>query len=223
MQIKNIDTVEHLWGGIIIQPNTTYTSASVEEDKKFGNDSSFITDLSAGKAQVIDNGIIITDIATALGLLRKEINYVYVKETPPFAEPLYRTKRDKTSQWTVCPANQSTVLDFQLTADRYVTGGKIIYKNSKEGDYITAEIHDTNGVIPAPYRAALCEAWPTVAQYINNWVEPTELDKYGSEKIDTYPLNAKISAGLFLRVTYHSSAVEGDRKVAVNYNLTKKL
>ena len=153
---------------------------------------------------------------------------VEVKERAPFAKPDYRTKMNATSAWqnfdhTITDSKK--VIDFELTAERYVTGGEILFKNSKEGDYITAEVHDVNGVIPEAYRAALCEAHPTVAQYVEKrWLVPTEVDKYGKLAIDTYPLNAKISAGLFLRITYHVNASEtGTRKCAVNYNLTKKL
>lgn len=224
MQIKNIDSVSHVWAGMTIESNATYTIPTLTEELAFANDSNFITALSTSKAQVIDAGVVVSDIATAIGMLRKDINKVEVTSTPPFAEPLYRTKRDGTSQWHTCPSNTATIIDYQLTAERYVTGGEIIFKNAKEGDYITAQIYDKDSIIPSPYRAALCENWPDVATYlIKKWLKPTETDKYDSFMIDTYPLNAKISAGLYLRVTYHASTEASDRKIAVNYHLTKKL
>jgi hypothetical protein len=142
-------------------------------------------------------------------------------EPQPFAIPAYRTKRDA-SEWTDCPANSTTTLDFLLTAERYVSGGEIIFKGAKKGDYLTAEVYDKDGVIPAPYRAALCEAHPSVATYIvKKQLKPCE--GYDSFEINTYPLNAKISAGLYLRVSYVSTAETGTREVVVNYHLTKKL
>lgn len=155
---------------------------------------------------------------------KKPSSLVVVSEQTPFAKPDYRTKFDALPQWYIITPSENKVLDFQLTEERYVTGGEIIFKNAKEGDYITAEVYDTNSVIPEAYRASLCEAWPSVAKYIpKKWIVPTEVDKYSSFVIDTYPLNAKISAGLYLRVTYHASAETGDRKCTINYNLTKKL
>jgi len=139
----------------------------------------------------------------------------------PFAQPTYRTKRDAVG-WITCPANATTDLDFQLTAERYVSGGQVIYKDVKEGDYVVAEVYDKDGVIPVPYRSAVCEAWPSVAKYIvKKYLKPCV--GYDELTIDTYPLNAKITAGLYLRVSLVTTAEEGDRKMAINYHLTKKL
>lgn len=159
-------------------------------------------------------------------------NSISVNSQPPFAEPDYRTKRDANSEWVVCPENIATTLDFALTEERYASGGEIIFKNTKEGDWISAEVYDVLGLIPdipygdtgLTYRQALAEEWPSVAKYIvKKWLEPTAVDGYGSFMIDTYPLNARITAGLFLRITYHASAELGERKCAVNYHLTQKL
>lgn len=139
----------------------------------------------------------------------------------PFAQPTYRTKRDA-SDWVECLENVVTDLDFLLTSERYVSGGDLIFKDAKEGDYITASVYDAGSVIPSPYRAALCEAWPIVATYIvKMYLMP--VTGYSKFTIDTYPLNAKISAGLYLRVSYHATADAGTRKMVVNYHLTKKL
>lgn len=149
---------------------------------------------------------------------------VSIVENVPFAKPDYRTKRNATSSWVTCPANTTTTTDFQLTAEFYVSGGQILVKNVKEGDYISAEVYDVDEVVPAPYRSALCEAWPSVAKYIvKQWLLPTATDGYDKATVDTYPLNAKLTAGLYLRVSYHSTSESGDRAVAANYFLTKKL
>lgn len=145
---------------------------------------------------------------------------VKVLETVPFAKPDYRTKRDATDEWVTVEPSEIVNIDFYLTEERYVTGGEIIFLNAKKGDWLSAEVTDVDSVIPAPYRAALCESHPTVAKYlIKKWLKPGD----GSFTIDTYPLNAKITAGLYLRVTYHATADTGDRDVAINYHLTKKL
>jgi len=150
---------------------------------------------------------------------------VLVIENVPFAKPDYRTKRNATSSWITCSENSTTTSDFQLTAEFYISGGQILVKNAKEGDYISAEVYDVDQVIPSPYRSALCEAWPSVAKYVvKQWLLPS-IDGYGYDRttIDTYPLNAKLTAGLYLRVNYHATSDSGNRKMAVNYFLTKKL
>lgn len=147
---------------------------------------------------------------------------VEVTNTVPFAKPEYRTKRSSNQEWITCSSNTVTNLDYLITEERYVSGGEIIYKDAKEGDYIVASIYDKDGVIPEHYRASLAENYPTVATYIEKkWIKPVV--GYDSFLIDTYPLNARITAGLYLRVTYYSSNEFGDRKCVVNYHLTKKL
>jgi hypothetical protein len=91
--------------------------------------------------------------------------------------------------------------------------------NPEIGDYITAEVYDLNSIIPEPYRAAVCEAWPVVSRYI----EKSWIGESGTYKVSTYPLNAKISAGLSLRVTFYACDRGTTRRVAMNYDLTKKL
>lgn len=184
----------------------------------------FKASLSAGDQTLLNT--IVTDHVPAAS---EEIpQVVSIQEQPPFAKPDYRTKMDAVTAWesfdeTV--AGGIKTIDFQITEERYATGGEIILKDAKEGDYISAEVYDKDGVIPEPYRASLCEAHPSVATYITKrWLKPCATGEYGSVMIDTFPLNAKISAGLYLRVTYHVNVSEaGTRKCTINYNLTKKL
>lgn len=148
---------------------------------------------------------------------------VDITSQPPFAEPLYRTKRSRTAALSVIPAGQSAAIDFMLTKDLYISGGCVVATGAQIGDYVTAEVYDKNSVIPAPYRAVLCESWPSVARYIDGeWVQanPSGVTVHD---INTYPLNAKLTAGLWLRLTYFASATGSDRTVGVNYYLTQKL
>lgn len=145
-----------------------------------------------------------------------------ITETPPFATPSYRTKHDATPSITSVTANDHVHIDFQLTAERYVSGGCLVVKNAQFGDYVTAEVYDKDSVIPEAYRAALCESWPVVALYtIKEWVRYQ--GDYTVHEIDTTPLNAKITAGLYLRVTYYAVDAGSTREILINYNLTKKL
>lgn len=149
-------------------------------------------------------------------------NYLEITTQPdpmPFAQPLYRTKRNSTPDIVTVQPNSSNVVDFLITEELYVSGGRLIVVGAQMGDYITAEVNDKDGNIPEAYRSTLCEDWPTVNKYIvKEWVDPT-----ANNEVNTYPLNAKIPAGVYLRVTYFACADGSDRKVAMNYYLTKKL
>lgn len=150
-----------------------------------------------------------------------EVKITSQPEPLPFAQPTFRTKRDGCG-FISCPENATTNLDFQLTAERYVSGGQVILKDVQEGDFLSAEVYDKDGLIPVPYRDALCEYHPCVAIYIiKHYLKPCT--GFEAVDIDTYPLNAKISAGLYLRLSMHTTAAVGERKMAVNYHLTKRL
>jgi hypothetical protein len=150
---------------------------------------------------------------------------VVVHEMPdpaPFARPTFRTKRAAVSAPVSVEPNDTETIDYVLAAERYVSGGTLIVENAVFGDYITAEVCDPNGYIPEAYRPSLCENWPVVALYIEK-----EFVEVGGtitvHRINTYPLNAKITAGLVLRLTYHAVNSGTARRACVNYNLSKKL
>lgn len=177
----------------------------------------FKASLSEAEETALD-GLVTAHVATALE--DNTIKPVSVQEQPPFATPSYRTKRDKTPSILEISASSSETIDFLITEERYVSGGGIVYTGAKIGDYLTAEVYDVDQVIPSPYRTALCENWPSVSKYIiGQWIP----EGNGVFEINTYPLNAKITAGLYLRVTYVASSETGTRKLGVNYHLTKKL
>jgi hypothetical protein len=150
-------------------------------------------------------------------------------EGQPFANPTYRTKRNAIADIATVNPGSSTDIDFAITTERYVQGGEIVIENAEFGDWIEAAVEDPTGLIPSGYRALLCEAWPVVAKYIDKAYIPVQTPgsmQAGSItvfSIDTYPLNAKISAGLILCITYHAISSGSTRRVAVNYHLTKKL
>lgn len=152
----------------------------------------------------------------------KPVSLSTLPEAQPFAVPAYRTKLNATDDIITVAPNTNEHIDFLLTAERYVTGGSICVQNAQLGDYIEASVSDDDEIIPEAYRAALCEAHPIVASYIEkHWVEVQ--GEWTTMKINTYPLNAKITAGLYLCIKYFAVNAGTDRKVAVNYHLTKKL
>lgn len=141
----------------------------------------------------------------------------------PFATPTYRTKRNATSSIQTCAANANVTINHLLAAERYVHGGALIVKNPEMGDYFYAEVRDVDGVIPAPYRAALCESWPTVASYVEKeWIK-VDGSGYAVHELNTYPLNAKITAGLYLSLTYYAVNAGSTREIGINYFMTKKI
>ena len=153
-------------------------------------------------------------------------NRVIISSQPdprPFALPLYRTKRDAVENITTVDIGQFSVISFKLINERYVSGGSLIVENAEFGDYITAHVEDTDGIIPAPYRAGLCESYPIVSSYIEKEFVKVSSFSVSVHDIDTYPLNAKITTGLYLIIIYHSVNLGTQRRVVVNYNLSKKL
>lgn len=158
----------------------------------------------------------------------QQVTVAALPEPLPFAQPTYRTKRDATDILTIAK-NTSAVMDFLLTEERYISGGELVVENAEFGDYITASVYDVDSVIPAPYRAALCEAWPVVATYlIKRYISvrtpgSVVAGSVSENTINTYPLNARITAGIYLRFTYFAVDAGLTRRCIVNYHLTKKL
>lgn len=149
----------------------------------------------------------------------------------PFCQPTYRTKRAATSGLISVPVNSSAGVGiiYKLTSERYASGGVLIVENAELGDYLVATVTDYDGVIPEAYRSALCEAWPIVATYIEKeFIEvgvpgTIQAGSISRHRIDTAPLNAKITTGLYLTVRYYSVNSGLTRRMGVNYLLTKKL
>ena len=148
---------------------------------------------------------------------------VDIASTPPFSEPTHRTKFTGCSEITSVASNNSENIDYQVTAERYVYGGSLIVENAEVGDYISACIYDKDSVIPEAYRSTLCEAWPIVATYVEKHFVPANGTSHTHEQICTYPLNAKITAGLYMRLTYNAIDSGSARGVGVNYKMVKKL
>lgn len=142
-----------------------------------------------------------------------------ISRNNPFAEPVFRTKFNATDSIIECAPGEIVNIDFPIAQEVYISGGLLLSKNQELGDHVVGEVIDKDGIIPEEYRAALCESWPTVSRYIEKlWVSPT-----GKSEMDTYPLNAKIAQGLYLRISYHASNEGVARKIAMNYYLTKRL
>jgi len=161
--------------------------------------------------------------ASNLTRVHSDVKVLELADPKPFATPSYRTKRNCTDLVQIL-ANSAASIKYKLVEERHVYGGELLVVNAQPGDWVTAAITDEDGIIPEPYRAALCENWPIVATYVEKaWVHATNPTGMIVQKINTYPLNAKITPGLYLELTYNANDVGTQRDVYVNYYLSKKL
>ena len=147
---------------------------------------------------------------------------VEVSDSAPFARPDFKTRRDGDSAWREVEADSINTSEYKLLNERYVSGGECIVIGAKKGDWISAEVNDKDGVIPEIYRDALTENYPTVSQYVIR----ANMSPDSSSKIytlNTYPLNAKLTPGLYLMIKYHASSEIGTRSFVSNYYLSEKL
>lgn len=221
MRVKNASGASGVWVGQTIANGAYYTIEAIEITA-WKSDGAVLLSLSNGNLIGNDGTTDLSSTAAIQLLLGSAIEITKQAEPQPFAVPTYRTKLNATPSLVTVAPNTDEDIDFLLTEERYVTGGSITIQNAVLGDYIEATVSDIDGIIPSPYRAALCEAWPVVGKYIEKqWIEVA--GEHTTMKINTYPLNAKITAGLYLCIKYFAVNSGSDRKVAVNYHLTKKL
>ncbi len=135
-----------------------------------------------------------------------------------FSEPDFRTKNDA-SDLVDAPLNDTTSSDYRLLEELYLSGGDIVINNAEHGDWVKACIYDKDAVIPEYLRSGLCEAWPVVVTYVKKMLVKPSLDN----KIDTRPLNAKLTPGLYLRISLTTTNTGSLRSFGINYDLQKRL
>ena len=222
--VKNTTGSDVVWCGQGISANSSYT-LFVDEISRWAANSDFLAKVYSREAVINNGSNDVVDPATAVDTIKGDLP-IFVQPLPPFAEPSYRTKRNKTASLTVVTPGASSVVDFVLAQERYVSGGCIIIQNAQMGDYVIAEVYDLYSGIPVAYRAAMCENWPVIVRYVEGeWIaaNPSITGGVTVHEISTHPLNAKITAGLSLRLTYHAVNTGVDRAFGVNYYLTSKI
>lgn len=222
MKVKNNTANAKSWAGQEIQPGEYYT-ISIGELAAWQKDDSVLSDI-ATTSLVVNDGTSDLNAATGIKFLIGSLVEITKQPEPsPFAQPTYRTKMAATANLVEAIPGNGAEITYLMTAERYVQGGSIIVKNAEMGDYITASVEDLDGVIPAPYRPALCEAWPIISTYIEKQYLHLSGNQISIHKIDTYPLNAKITPGLYLTIHYYAVNTGQNRSIAVNYHMTRKL
>lgn len=215
--VKNLTASDKDWGtGKVFSAyeEITLTEANLPN---YRDRESFLTAIFNDEAQIGDGDAYFSNKNKQVDWLKGNLNCI--TDTPPFAKPTYRTKNNAISNIASVPINSSLNIDLLISEERYVSGGTMIVENATLGDYITAEVVDKDGAIPEAYRADLCENYPTV----NIYVEKMWIDPQNPTILDTRPLNAKITAGLYLRITYYAINEGSTRKVAINYDMQKAL
>ena len=181
----------------------------------------FASELSSEYLAMFDNLLRIHDgLPIPEEVIPQQVEVVTTTQPPPFAKPDFRTKRDGAQTWITVTANDNQDSDYYLTAERYVSGGECLVVNAELGDWISAEVVDKDGVIPEIYRPIIAEDYPTINKYV---IRANVMPGDNKYVLDTYPLNAKITPGLYLRITYHASSEVGNRQFIANYYLTEKL
>lgn len=120
------------------------------------------------------------------------------------------------------PNNATSNLDFAIGAeDRYIQGVRLMLKNHLWGDTINLQIIDTDGVIPAPARAAF-PLYPVLRQFATNWAVDNTSQDQGQH---VFGYVARIIAGVYLRIIYTStsSVLAADVDIKLNCLLHKKV
>lgn len=99
-------------------------------------------------------------------------------------------------------------IDYCLTSDEYLTGGKALVLNPNFGDNVSLQVVDKNNVLGFGAGAVL-------NQFITSWF--IQSDKQDQFNLDlAYP--ARMQTGLCIRVIYNSTGVIAP-KLAVNWYL----
>jgi hypothetical protein len=199
-----------------------------EYRKSWANNDDTLAAIANDALQVQLNGVAISGVSDQINELKATVApIVSVDSTPPFAEPAHRTKLDAVASAVAIQPGEAGNIDYLMTEERWAYGGEGFVVGAEPGDWLEAMVVDANSVIPVPYRAALCEAspgWPVINTYVKkSWMLCPGGGQNAVFKINTYPLIAKVTAGLVLRTIYHATSAGGARTVYANLLLTKKL
>lgn len=108
-------------------------------------------------------------------------------------------------------AGESGNVQHKLTEERYINGVRPVLKNHEFGDSMHFDIVDVDNILG--YGAGV-----VLDRFADDWYVNPDMACQGDILID-YP--AKVMAGLYIRVVYHSTGTE-DVEVKVNLYLHKK-
>ena len=109
-------------------------------------------------------------------------------------------------------AGQITNIELKMLDDNFITGGTLSTLNSQFGDFINLQVVDIDNILGLGANTIL-------GQYCTSWYLRDDSQEQFNESTN-YP--AKILAGLYLRLVYHSFG-SSDITVIINYRLHKAL
>jgi hypothetical protein len=152
-KIKNVDSVEHSWCGLLMQPGDEYTFQD-GEGLRWGGDSTFLADLADGKAQVGADAGYLTDLAASIDLLKDYYtpnpktednrDIVAINRIPP-GYTVYPTGSGDAIQAVGYAAGADLKFDadnkvrrLQMLDHWYGIGGRIIWEGADLDDHIGA-------------------------------------------------------------------------------------
>ena len=187
--IKNIDTVSRTWGGVSINSGASYSCNDQTEANYFLKDDNFIVALSTNKAEVYSDAILIVGVAASLDFLHGHLtdaDGAMLIRSRAFSNSDGFRFRGASFKDTVT-ANTTKDIDFLISQERWINGGRALVDNIGADDQVTFQVVDKDNIFGFG-------AGVVLDQFISGYYVPQD----GNLEIAlAYP--ARLVAGLFLR------------------------
>jgi len=225
--IKNEDNVVHTWCGTPIEPGEYYMIP--DQDKlKWANDSQLIIDIASGYAAVAktdDETTDFTDVSEAINYLKDIINQLTNVDGYPLVAPTFEDAQGLTTVWKgriyTATAGAVNIFDEPVTTQIKVRGGWYELMNDKAvaGDYVEFSIVDKDNILGlfGLYGLTVGVDVLELKKFIRTeYINPLRV---GSKEVFESAGASTVYAGLYMRVTYHSTGVDDvDFKVVEKYH-----
>jgi hypothetical protein len=187
------------WGGMTIPDGASYTCQSQDEANRFANDDNFIISLANGDSEVYNDSTKINgQSASWLFLLDdlRDSDGARLVRARAFSNSDGFRFRGASFSGEV-DYGETKNIDFLISAERYINGGRLLVNNIGPNDKITFQVVDNDNVMGFGVGVVLDE-------FIKDYFIP----ETGNLEVRLdYP--AKIFAGLYLRLKYTSTHADG--------------
>jgi hypothetical protein len=207
--IKNISQNNLTLGGIIINANSEYICQDQTEANKFALDDNFISHLVNNNVKVYSDTNLISGNASALSFLKDDIrdsDGAMLVRSRAFTNSDGFRFRGASFIDTVT-AQTTKDIDYKITQERYINGGKLMVNNIGPDDKITFQVVDKDNVLG--YGAGV-----VLDEFIKDFYLPQNESLH--VQLD-YP--AKIYAGLYLRLKYTNTNLADSITIKCNLYL----
>lgn len=197
--VKNIDSISHTWGGVLLSPGVSYTCQNQGEANRFALDDNFISALSSSKAEIYSDTTLIVGTASGVSFLTdnlRDSDGAQLVRTRAFTNSDGFRFRGSSFSDTVT-ANTTKDIDYKIAQERYINGGRLLVSNIGNDDKITFQVVDKDNVLGYGANVVLDE-------FIKDYFIPTTGNL--EVRLD-YP--ARIVANLYLRLKYTSTHQDG--------------